>query len=520
MLHNTMIQPMPEVRHQGQDDVYAMWPERDRAILATRANADKTMALGAAYLPAHLVACETENAIDAVATDRDTIDATDSAGHTALMLAASTQEAERLLQLGAAIDVQDHLGQTALMLAATANDVERTQLLLSHHANVHLRDAEGSTVLLRCAEASAEIVALLLAHGADPDAIDRDGDNTLMRAVTSQNVPVIKSLLPVTNVTHANPKNGNTLLHVAAWTGHSRRSRLLGSIAAVCNVNACNHAGETPLLYALRTAKDEQDLFETINTLLGAGASVHTPCHAGASPFLIACQRGFAAVLYVLAQARANVNHKDHTGRTGLHHAVVRGHTQSIDVLVILFDVDVNCATPTGDTPLLLASAGGNKHMVRTFLTKRRMDLAHANLNGESALHVACAGGHAAVVHELLAYASHSLHGRDKRGRTPFLTACARGHVSVLKTLLHTGAIDVHHCDHSGQSGLLLASANGHFDVVQWFLEIPTVLATVCNHMGYEAFHAAVVAGHGPVAALLFQLPLVAIEAAARALDG
>ena len=38
--------------------------------------------------------------------------------------------------------------------------------------------------------------------------------------------------------------------------------------------------------------------------------------------------------------------------------------------------------------------------------------------------------------------------------------------------------------------------------------------------MGYEAFHAAVVAGHGPVAALLFQLPLVAIEAAARALDG
>ncbi|KDO23006.1 hypothetical protein SPRG_11852 [Saprolegnia parasitica CBS 223.65] len=490
--------------------------EQDRTLLAaTRgdANRNKSMAIRAAYLQAHL-ASEPDAAIDALAANSDTINTTDSAGPTALMLAASTEKAEQLLQFGAAIDAQDHLGQTALMLAATTNDVQRTELLLAHTANVHLRDTQGSTVLLRCAEASAEIVALLLAHGADPDAMDHRGENTLMRAVTSQNVPVIQLLLPVTNVAHANPTNGNTLLHVAAWTGHSRRSGLLGSIAAVCNT------GETPLLYALKTAKDEQDLFETVTTLLGAGASVHTPCHAGDAPFLVACQRGFAAVLYVLAQARADVNYKDQTGRTGLHHAVVRGHTQSTEVLAILYNVDVNCATPTGDTPLVLASAAGNKHMVRTFLTKRRMDLAHANLDGETALHVACAGGHAAVVHELLAYASHSLHALDKCGRTPFLSACARGHVSVLKALVHTGAIDVHHCDHSGQSGLLLASANGHFDVVQWFLEIPTMLATVCNHMGYEAFCAAVVAGHGPVAALLVQLPLVAIEAAACALGG
>ena len=52
-----------------------------------------------------------------------------------------------LLEAGANSNIQNNLGMTALMFACNIYLVEIVQLLLSHNANVHLKNSEGKSAL-------------------------------------------------------------------------------------------------------------------------------------------------------------------------------------------------------------------------------------------------------------------------------------------------------------------------------------------------------------------------------------
>nr|AIG56219.1 secreted protein [Achlya hypogyna] len=514
------------------------------------------------------------------------LDAASPEGLTALsfaVLQGRLEVVQALLAAGASPNanprsVDGRLYSTPLEQAVALGDVAITKALLEYGAdpaavclascldegNAPMTTPLHTAVNLRClpalvhgghvtdkarapsTESPADLLRLLLASGADPNAANGDGDTVLLRAVAVQNVAAVDLLVAHAASGRVNALNGNTVLHIAAQAGHSRRSRLLATVLQLGHVNVRNHvraasiqwrssspqAGETPLLFALKTASHEQDLFETVSSLLAAGANVNAADTNGGTPFIVACQRGYAAVLYVLAQAHADVNHRDKAGLTGLHHACRLEMTSSVEVLVILFSVDVNRATPTGTTPFMLACATGNKHLVRTFLTKRKIDLGHCDDAGRTALHLASAHGHAVVINELLSYPGLPVDAIDKEGRSPYLLACASGHVAVAKALAAVPRVDTARLDKTCKSALMLACENGRLDVVQWLLESPAELASLAHEVsdgarnathrrlqtGYATFEAACTAGHRDVAALLFQVPLVAIEASLRAL--
>merc|ERR1711972_1051507 len=112
-------------------------------------------------------------------------DLVDSRGRTALMLATLwgfTESMASLLSHGASHDIQDACGRQALHYAAYSqnNTGDAIDILIAAKADVHARDANGSTPLMGGAfHQSKAAVDKLLRHGAGALQIDYAGQRAL-----------------------------------------------------------------------------------------------------------------------------------------------------------------------------------------------------------------------------------------------------------------------------------------------------------------------------------------------------
>ena len=122
---------------------------------------------------------------------------------TALMYAATAEEAKLLLDHGAQADFQaSHGGLTALMVATIQGRYEVAELLLERGAQVDLQDSEGMTALMRAVvkdEAYPDrdavgLARLLLQHGANPQLEDREENTALAHAVEQWDTELIELL--------------------------------------------------------------------------------------------------------------------------------------------------------------------------------------------------------------------------------------------------------------------------------------------------------------------------------------
>ena len=106
------------------------------------------------------------------------VNATDSYGRTALMMAAAAGEAgvaAVLLDAGAKLNVQSADGETPLMNAAMKGDAETVALLIEHKANVTAKDKEGATAHDHAIRNKHDTIARLIA-----DEIDRQNRDRIM----------------------------------------------------------------------------------------------------------------------------------------------------------------------------------------------------------------------------------------------------------------------------------------------------------------------------------------------------
>lgn len=180
-----------------------------------------------------------------------------------------------LLERGAELNATNTAGATALMRAA--NDYDKTRLLVESGANVHARSALGNTVLLLAARPaqSHRVVELLLAHGAEAAATNHFGATALMAAAAGGDLQSVRLLLKHGTPVNAQPTanepgfilgGGRTALMWAAYRGNIPMLKVL--LEASADVNAVTGLG-TALTHAAWA-----DRAEAAELLLDRGARV------------------------------------------------------------------------------------------------------------------------------------------------------------------------------------------------------------------------------------------------------
>lgn len=158
---------------------------------------------------------------------------------------------KRLIDAGADVNLRlDATGMSALMVGATASNADLTQMLLTAHARVEMRDKIGRDGLWFAADAgSVEIVGQLLAAGAPVEA-NRKQQSPLFAAVQAGRASVVEYLIRKGLSPNAQGPGGDTPLIAAAARGDSAVVKVL--VEGGATIDEQNAAGNTALIVAIR----------------------------------------------------------------------------------------------------------------------------------------------------------------------------------------------------------------------------------------------------------------------------
>src|SRR5687767_10343889 len=228
---------------------------------------------------------------------------------------------------------------TPLIDAAKQQDVTAVRALLKQGADVHAKDADGSTALHWAAQRNnLPLVDLLLASGADAKSSTRYNVTPLYLASLNGNAAIMERLLNAGADANGTAHEGQTMLMTAALTGKADAVRLLltrgakvnekepykgqsalmwaaaeGNTAAVdvlleggADLKAKSAGGFTPLLFAVRNAH-----VDTVDTLLKHGADVNDVAPDGSSALSMAAVNAYYELASVLLDHGANPNLPD-----------------------------------------------------------------------------------------------------------------------------------------------------------------------------------------------------------------
>jgi ankyrin repeat protein len=180
--------------------------------------------------------------------------------------------AELLYQQGAALDARGFAGKTPLHAISSLGDREMLQWLISHGADMNVRQKGNDATPLHWAASGGQLeeARILLQNNADPEAQDSDGD-----------IP----------------------LHTASRRGRSNVARLL--LGSGVDVNARNKDGWTPLHRAsskLEYRETRQGRLAVARLLLEHGADIGAKDNEGRTAFQVADEEDFEQMKKLLSE--------------------------------------------------------------------------------------------------------------------------------------------------------------------------------------------------------------------------
>ena len=304
--------------------------------------------------------------------------------------------------LAAGAEVNAPSGTTPLHRAAFVEGLETVTMLLEAGADIHARDGNGDTPLLRAADyggfRNPATLEALVEAGADVNDRNEHGETVLERTLRS-------------------PTGGVTDI--------VRRLLDLGADANAPGL-------VSPPLYHAASQGDNPEL---IGILLAAGADVNAFSRGNQTPLHGAARGGGPEVIAALVAAGAEVDAHDWGGQTPLHRAIERKKPANVAALIEA-GADVLALIQDGDTPLHLAAMWPRRLSGRrddppdpadtlmvVALVAAGADVNARNDRGETPLHVATRNRHQPVVDKLLALGADPV-SVDDLGRTPRPTVC------------------------------------------------------------------------------------------------
>jgi ankyrin repeat protein len=243
--------------------------------------------------------------------------------------AGDVQAVDRLMELGFPVDTRDHQGATGLLRAAGAGQRHVVDHLLQAGADATLAAASGITPLAAAVNARREaIVETLLAHGVQVEQRLPGETTALMIAAALGHHEIADMLLRAGADAKAEDAHGHTALHAAAQycfgsSDSLRARRLLDTLLAKgADANKADKDGVTPLLMLLGAhlrpgaTADATHLGALVPVLLEAGARIEHADHRGVSALHASAMHALLGPARVLLQRGANRQAADGFGRT------------------------------------------------------------------------------------------------------------------------------------------------------------------------------------------------------------
>eukprot|EP00042_Codosiga_hollandica_P045121 m.454122 g.454122 ORF g.454122 m.454122 type:complete len:732 (-) comp56945_c0_seq3:125-2320(-) len=306
--------------------------------------------------------------------DQIDLNVRDQENRTALMVALDKRDYrcyELLAAAGAARFPETKDARMLLLCAVAADDVERVNRLLETRAEI-TTDTElcKSVVDLAAEMGRAVVLKYMLGLQAFAKLItepEEDGWNPLMAAAAGGHLDCLELLVAAgANIADLD-NDGNTLLHIAAKSGHAAIVRRLLTFPELARaLKQPDNDGYTPIIYAILGGS-----IECLQVLQEAGANLRDCIFTYWGTALhVAVRYGNVAMLVYLLSLHlfdAHINSRSRFGFTALMNAAQAG---SIECYQILQDAgaDPLIRTAEGQTVLSVANQGQHEEMLAFLL--------------------------------------------------------------------------------------------------------------------------------------------------------
>lgn len=176
----------------------------------------------------------------------------------------------------------------------------------------------------------------------------------------------------------------------------------------------------------------------------------------------VAVRRGLPDTVSILLDYNADVNKKDHRGRTPLHMAVKVADC-TIARTLLCRGADVHSIDSSGYNPLQYASRFGHVELVRLLL-EHNASMFTKEQKGPSPLHIAAFEGHVPLIDIFSHYVDVNILAvcDDMVERAPLHLCAMKGYCEAVRFLLERHSADVNVVSNYGQTPLHAVLSNVH----------------------------------------------------------